>query len=91
MKNVAAPRLFFILTSSFLIMARSRSLTRNLLAATVAVVAGNALYFLVLWPHLPPQARHEVYQLDLGLLVDFWVCAACFGVLKLIFAFKKRS
>jgi len=65
------------------------SLTRNLLAALAAVIAGNAIYFLVLWPLLPAQARHEVYRLDLGLLVDFWLCLACFGVIKLISSFKK--
>jgi len=64
--------------------ATKMSLTRNLLAAIVAVVAGNAIYFLVLWPHLPATARHQVYRLDMGLLVDFWVCLACFGVVKLI-------
>ena len=64
------------------------SLTRNLWQAVIAVVAGNAIYFLVLWPYLPPTARHDVYRLDIGLLFDFWVCAACFGVVKLIW--KRR-
>lgn len=66
------------------------SLTRNLLEAMIAVIAGNAIYFLVLWSHLPEHAHHQVYRLDVGLLVDFWVCAACFGVIKLIAGFKKR-
>jgi len=65
------------------------SLPRNLLAALAAVIAGNVIYFLVLWPYLPAQARHEVYRFDLGLLVDFWLCLACFGVIKLISGFKK--
>jgi hypothetical protein len=69
---------------------KSMSLTRNLLPAVIAVIAGNAIYFLVLWPHLPPAARHDVYRLDVGLLVDFWVCLVCFGVLKLIWRFKMR-
>ncbi len=68
-----------------------KSLTRNLLEALIAVVAGNAIYFLILWPHLPENARHQVYRLDIGLLVDFWVCAACFGVIKLISSFKRRT
>ncbi len=66
------------------------SVARSLIEAVIAVVAGNALYFLVLWPHLPERAHHDVYKLDLGLLVDFWICAACFGVVKLIGGFKKR-
>ncbi len=66
------------------------SLTRNLLEAVIAVIAGNALYFLVLWPHLPEHARHRIYRLDIGLLVDFWICAACFGVVKLVSGLKRR-
>ncbi len=67
------------------------SLARNVVEAAIAVVVGNAIYFLALWPYLPERARHEVYRLDAGLLLDFWVCAACFGVVKLISALKKRS
>ncbi len=71
-------------------MARE-SLARNLVEAVIAVIVGNAIYFLVLWPYLPESGRHQVYRLDLGLLVDFWVCAACFGVIKVISGFKKRQ
>ena len=67
------------------------SITRNLLEAVIAVIAGNAIYFLVLWPHLPERARHQVYRIDIGLLVDFWVCAACFGVIKSVSHFKKSQ
>lgn len=65
-------------------MSRRISVTRNLIEAVIAVLAGNAIYFLVLWPHLPDRARHAVYRIDLGLLVDFWLCAVCFGLVKLI-------
>ena len=71
-------------------MAPRLSFTRNLLAAFVAVIAGNAIYFLLLWQHLPQRARHQVYRIDLGLVVDFWLCVAAFGVIKLISACKKR-
>jgi hypothetical protein len=47
----------------------------------VAVLGGNFLYFVVLYPFLPPQARHRRSQLDWGLLVDFWICVAIFGLL----------
>jgi hypothetical protein len=67
------------------------SLTRNLVQAVIAVLGGNAIYFLALWPYLPPNARHDVYRLDVGLLVDFWICAACFGLLKLVWPSKKRG
>lgn len=64
-------------------------MVRNFLLALVAVLAGNAIYFLLLWPYLPPRARHGIDRIDLGLLVDFWVCAVCFGILKLAVR-KKR-
>jgi hypothetical protein len=55
-----------------------------------AILTGNALYFLLLAPHLPPVARHAPGRLDVGLLIDFWACLACFGVLELLLGFAKR-
>ena len=63
---------------------------RNFVQALIAVAAGNAIYFLALWPYLPPNARHSVYRIDLGLAVDFWICAACFGLIHLLWKKKKR-
>lgn len=40
----------------------------------VAVLGGNILYFLVM-PRLPEGARHAPQSIDLGLLVDFALCA----------------
>ena len=52
----------------------------------VAVVLGNAIYFLVM-PHLPPAAQHRSYTLwpDLGLLIDFWICLVIYGVIAFVF------
>jgi hypothetical protein len=47
---------------------RKRSFWQSL----VAVLAGNAIYFSV-ERFLPPRAQHELYQIDWGLAVDFWV------------------
>lgn len=49
----------------------------------IAIVAGNAIYF-ALDRYLPPRARHQPYQLDWGLAVDFWFCVVCYGVIRLI-------
>lgn len=51
----------------------------------LAVLGGNLLYFAVLLPYLPPAARHHPGQLDLGLVVDFWVCLAFYGLLAFTF------
>jgi hypothetical protein len=64
---------------------------RRFIQALIAVLAGNAIYFLLLWPYLPPRARHGIGRIDFGRLVDFWVCAVAFGGVKLLWKNKKRS
>jgi hypothetical protein len=54
----------------------------------VAVVLGNALYFS-LAPHMPPAARHEPFQFDLGVIVDFWFCLAIYGLIEMV-AYLRR-
>jgi hypothetical protein len=56
----------------------------NFLKSLVAVVVGNAIYFLVLVPRLPAAGRHGIARLDLGLVIDFWVCVAVYGAVVLI-------
>jgi hypothetical protein len=47
----------------------------------VAVLLGNGLYFSLL-PYLPPAARHQPLELDVGVLVDFWFCLFVYGLLE---------
>jgi ADP-heptose:LPS heptosyltransferase len=54
---------------------------QNFLDALLAVLAGNAIYYLLM-PHLPRAVRHRLFQEDLGLLVDFAICTAIFLVVK---------
>jgi len=57
----------------------------------VIILLGNGLYF-ALYPYLPPAARHQRFQVDLGTLVDFWFCLIVFGVLELVaFFVGKRN
>jgi hypothetical protein len=58
------------------------SIKRNFVQGLIAVLAGNAVYFLLM-PHLPPAAQHRVFHEDLGLIVDFWFCLVALGVIKL--------
>ena len=57
---------------------------RRLLKQFVAVLVGNLLYFFVLMPHLPPGGRHQPDRLDLGLIVDFWICVVVYGLVELV-------
>jgi hypothetical protein len=56
---------------------------RNFWRSLIAVLAGNALYFGV-ERFLPPRARHQPFQIDWGLAVDFWICLVCYGLVRLI-------
>jgi hypothetical protein len=58
-----------------------RATMKNFLDALVAVLAGNAIYFLLM-PHLPAVARHAFFKEDWGLVVDFLICAAIFAGVK---------
>ncbi len=55
---------------------------KNFLDALVAVLAGNAIYYYLLMPHLPDAARHGLFKGDWGLLVDFAVCTMIFAFVK---------
>lgn len=57
---------------------------RNFWKSLIAILIGNAIYFLLLSPHLPPVAQHQVSSIDFGLLVDFWVCLVVYGIIELI-------
>jgi hypothetical protein len=50
----------------------------------LAVLLGNIIYFLCVSPFLPERFQHELFRLDGGLVLDFLICAAVFGVIQLI-------
>ncbi len=59
-----------------------RQLWARFAKSLLAVVAGNAIYFLALMPHLPLPAQHQPNRIDLGLVIDFWVCLAVWGIVE---------
>jgi hypothetical protein len=63
----------------------------DFLKSLTAVVVGNAIYFLLLMPLLPPAARHGVARIDLGLVIDFWVCVVVFGLIELVLRRKRAD
>ena len=69
----------------------NKPILRRLLKQFVAVVAGNLIYFFVMMPHLPPLGRHVPYRIDLGLLVDLWVCLALYGIVEFVDRKRRRS
>ena len=55
----------------------------NFFDALVAVLAGNAIYFLLM-PHMPPAMRHSFFREDFGLVVDFAICTIIFVGVKMV-------
>ena len=56
---------------------------RRWLEYLVAILLGNAIYYLSLVPHLPAPLRHQGFQTDWGLFVDFVVCVGVYGLIRL--------
>ena len=55
-----------------------------------AVVAGNLVYFLVA-PLLPAQLQHELFRMDLGLIVDFLLCGVALVIIRRVRRGEKAS
>lgn len=54
---------------------------RSWLLALVAVLGGNAIYFVLLLPELSPAWVHQPFQADRGLGLDFACCLALYLIL----------
>jgi hypothetical protein len=65
-------------------------LPKNFWQSLIAVAAGNALYFIFM-NDLPRRARHTPDHLDLGLVVDFWICLVFYGLLELIKRWRRGA
>jgi hypothetical protein len=55
---------------------------RRLLEYLAAILVGNAIYLWVVSPNLPEELRHRPFREDWGLLVDFLVCLAVYGLMR---------
>jgi hypothetical protein len=53
----------------------------NFIQALLAIVLGNVAYF-ILAPSFPPAARHHIFKMDLGLVIDFWFCLVAYGLIR---------
>jgi hypothetical protein len=52
----------------------------NLIQALCAIILGNVAYFFLAPAfHLP---RHQAFQPDWGLVVDFWFCVVAYGLIR---------
>jgi hypothetical protein len=51
-------------------------------AALAAVLVGNGVYFLLLYPGLPPSWQHRPNVFDRGLVLDFLLCLLLYGLFR---------
>jgi len=56
---------------------------RRWIEYTIAILAGNAIYFLVLYPGFPRVLQHKPWRFDAGLALDFLLCVVVYGVIRL--------
>ncbi len=56
---------------------------RRWLEYMIAILLGNVIYYFSLMPHLPDFLRHHTFQVDAGILVDFAICVAVYGLIRL--------
>jgi hypothetical protein len=56
----------------------------------IAILVGNGIYFLVLYPALPAILQHQPFRFDAGLVLDFLLCVAFYGVIRLAVAHARR-
>lgn len=67
-----------------------QSVIANFVQSLAAVLLGNAAY-LILSPYLPAPARHTIFKMDLGVLVDFWFCLVAFGLIRTAIWWRHRG
>ena len=68
-----------------------RGTVPRLLRALAAVLAGNAVYFLLVAPLLPEWARHRPFALDVGVLIDLAVCVGIYAGLGALLRRDRHS
>ena len=56
---------------------------RSFWQSLIAVLVGNGIYYGI-YRYLPPSGQHQLYQIDWGLAVDFWICVICYFLIRLI-------
>jgi hypothetical protein len=68
----------------------SRLPLRQWIRTLIAIFIGNLLYFS-LQRFLPPAGRHRPFHLDLGVLIDLWVCIVLYVLLGYLPWFRRSA
>jgi ABC-type uncharacterized transport system permease subunit len=65
-------------------------LSANFWKSLIAVVVGNVLYYFIFLPMLPARVQHKPFAMDLGVLVDLWICLVVYGLVELFARWRRR-
>lgn len=63
---------------------------RRWIEYSIAILLGNAIYFFILFPSAPRVLQHQPFRFDPGLVLDFLLCVAVYGVIRLGVAHARR-
>jgi hypothetical protein len=63
---------------------------RRWIEYSIAILVGNGLYFLILYPALPRVLQHQPFRFDAGLVLDFLLCVAVYGAMRLGVSHARR-
>ncbi|MGB8830682.1 MAG: hypothetical protein WCC95_00930 [Candidatus Sulfotelmatobacter sp.] len=67
-------------------LASNSAVLNNLVQALCAILLGNVAYFLMSYHRLLP--RHRPFEVDTGLVIDFFFCLALYVLIRRISAKK---
>jgi hypothetical protein len=67
------------------------NLWANFWTSLSAILIGNAVYFLLVSPNIPVAGRHRDFAIDIGLVIDFWVCLVVYGLIRLVLQRKNAG
>lgn len=56
---------------------------RRWLEYLIAILIGQVIFYFSLTPHLPDALRHHGSDIDPGMGIDFLVCVAVYGLIRL--------
>ena len=65
-----------------------QSVRLNFLQALLAIILGNVVYFALL-PVLPVIALHRPFRVDLGMVIDFWICLVIYGLFRTLRGWRR--
>src|ERR1700691_1210689 len=72
-----------ILKSAGMPTPKRKVINRSFWQSLIAVLVGNTIYYSI-ERYLPPRGQHQLYRIDWGLAIDFWICVICYFLVRMV-------